>query len=137
MKRFYSVRELAQESGYSPGTIQARIGEGRIFAVQGRERGAFRIPAAAYEAYLAEIGLRPKPQVRLLAPTAFQEMTANELYRREIAPVLERAGFEDVPALLRAAESDAAVYLRYEEVIHVYQTFLARKAAELPEPALV
>ncbi len=128
MKSFYTVKDVADATGFSPGTIQNRIGEGKLFAIQATERGAFRIPASAYHAYLASLGIRP-PAVEMLPPTEFVETSPRELYEREIAPVLAREGYEDVPALLRAIEGDPSLYERYRDVIHVYNTYIARAAA--------
>jgi hypothetical protein len=127
-KKFYSVRELAEASGYSVGTIQNRIAGGDIFAVQGARRGAFRIPAASYQAYLASLGVSPKPSTSFLPPTQFVETSASELFRREIEPVLERAGYPDMPTLLRAVEVDPSLYERYRDAIHAYATYLAQAA---------
>lgn len=131
MKRFYSVKDLAEASGYSPGTIQHRITAGQIFAVQGAERGAYRIPASSYFAYLQELGLASRPAVEVLAPSDFAVMTSDEIYAREVAPALEAAGFQDMSELLRAADQDPSLFVRYRDAIHVYSTFLARKTAEL------
>jgi hypothetical protein len=131
MKRFYSVKEMAEASGYSPGTVQHRIAAGQIFAVQGSDRGAYRIPASAYFAYLAELGIAQKPPVEVLPPSEFETMTVDEIYAREVAPALTAAGYPDMPALLRAADEDPTLFLQYRDAIHVYGTFLARKASEV------
>jgi len=127
-KKFYSVRELAEASGYSVGTIHNRIAEGEIFAVQGARRGAFRIPAASLWAYLGSLGIAPKPTTSFLPPTQFVETSAAELFRREIEPVLERAGYPDMPTLLRSVEIDPSLYERYRDAIHAYATYLAQTA---------
>jgi hypothetical protein len=131
MKRFYSVKELAEAAGYSPGTIQHRIASGQIFAIQGAERGAYRIPASSYFAYLHVLGLAPAPAIEVLPPTNFESSTPDQIYAQEVAPVLAAAGFPDMPTLLRAAGDDPTLIIRYRDAIHVYSTFLSRKAEEL------
>ena len=132
MKQFYGVMEVARASGYSAGTIQNRISRGEIFAVQGTKRGAYRIPSSSYLAYMSSLGIVPKPEIELLPPSEFESLTAGQIYEREVSPALQRSGYADVPALLRASEQDPTLYLQYRDVIHVYTAFLARKAAELP-----
>ena len=70
MRKFYTVDELALASGVSVGTIRNRIKDGTLFAVQSKDRGAFRIPVGAYQRYLAGLGLAP---TRLLANSQFLE----------------------------------------------------------------
>jgi len=128
VKAFYTVKELADASGFSAGTIQNRIRDGEIFAVQSVRRGAFRIPASAYLSYLAKIGKGPRPTTAFLPDREFTETGPRELYDREIAPVLRAGGFRDMPALLRAVEAEPDLFDRYRDAIHVYTAYLERSA---------
>ena len=128
MKKFHSVAELAEATGFSSGTIHKKIADGTIFAVQANERGAFRIPAYAFEDLLASLGLRDRHAKQLLPPTEFHVMGPDEVYALHIAPALARDGYEDVPALLRAIEGDPLLLESYEDVIRSYNDFLTLRA---------
>jgi hypothetical protein len=135
-KRFYSVRELALASGFSPGTIQNRINQGEIFAVQSARRGAYRIPASSYRKYLATLGIEDEAPT-FLPPTDFELTSSAELLEREIQPALERSGYRDMPSLLAAVESDPGLFEQYRDAIHVYTEFLAARAVEHREMVAV
>lgn len=128
MKAFYSVRDLVEATGYSAGTIQAKIRSGQIFAIQATKQGAFRIPASSYAAYLASLGLRPAPTTEMLPPTPFEVTPPGELYKREISPALARAGVPDMPTLLRLVEADPSLYEEYQDAIRAYNLFLGLQA---------
>ena len=128
-KKFYSVKDVAEATGFSPATIQNRIAEGELFAVQGTKRGAYRIPASAFAKYMSDLGLGPSLSTELLAPSVFVETTPQALYAEEIEPALRRAGFPDMPTLLRAVEEDPALFEAHREVIHAYTSFLERSYA--------
>lgn len=126
-KKFYTVKEIAEATGFSPATIQNRITEGELFAVQGTKRGAYRIPASAFAKYMSDLGLGPSLSTEFLAPSVFVETTPEALYAEEIEPALRRAGFPDMPTLLRAIEDDPALFEAHREVIHTYTSFLERR----------
>ena len=132
-KRFYSVRDLATASGFSTATIQNRIAAGEIFAVQGASRGAFRIPASSYWKYLGSLGIATEAETTYLPPSAFELTSPAKLFDQEIRPALERSGYPDMPALLRAVEQTPELFEAYRDAIHVYTTFLAARAAERRE----
>ena len=129
-KKFFTVKEVAEATGFSPATIQNRIAEGEIFAVQGMKRGAYRIPASAFAKYMAALGLGPSLSTEFLAPSVFVETTAQALYAQEIEPALRRAGYPDVPSLLRAVEDDPALFEAHRDLIHTYTSFLAAASRE-------
>jgi len=128
MKAFYSVKDLVEATGYSARTIQAKIRSGEIFAIQATKQGAFRIPASSYAAYLASLGLGPAPTTEMLAPTAFEVTSPSELYQRDVAPTLARAGVPDMPTLLRLVEADPSLYEEYQGAIRAYNLFLQSQA---------
>ncbi len=128
MKAFYSVKDLVETTGYSAGTIQGKIRSGEIFAIQATRHGAFRIPASSYAAYLASLGLGPAPMTEMLPRSTFEVTPPGQLYEREIAPALARAGLPDMPALLRAVEADPSLYEAYQGAIHAYNVFLRTQA---------
>ncbi len=135
MKKFYTVDELADASGVSVGTIRNRIKDGTLFAVQSKDRGAFRIPVGAYQRYLAGLGLAPAVEVSLTPRTKFHEMGPSEIHELHIAPVLEQGGFADMPELLRAVEAEPPLWHRYRDAIEIYQTYLQGMATATIVPS--
>lgn len=128
-KKFYSVSDLVEATGYSAGTIQKRIKSGEIFAVQGADHGAFRIPASSYNGYLASLGLGPELDVKLLPPTGFEMTDPDRIWAIDIAPALDAGGFADMSSLMAAVEADPTLYPAYKDAIRAYQTFLSARAA--------
>ncbi len=129
MKAFYSVRDLVEATGYSAGTIQAKIRSGEIFAIQATKQGAFRIPASSYAIYLASLGLGPAPTTEMLPSTEFEVTSPVELYQRDVSPALARAGVPDMPTLLRLVEADPSLYEEYQGAIRAYNLFLQAQAS--------
>jgi excisionase family DNA binding protein len=129
MKRFYSVEEMADASGFSVGTVRNWIKEGSLHAIQSAKRGAFRIPAGSYDKKLGELGIGPELTVRLLPEYPIREMSVDEFYATSIAPRLEASGYPDVPQLLAAMEADAGLYQEYGDVASDYVRYLAELAA--------
>jgi len=133
MKRFYSVEEMADATGYSAGTVRNWIAHGVLYAIQGSHRGAFRIPAGSYQKRLGELGIEPELTVELLPESPVRQMSADEFYATVIAPRLTESGFSDVPHLLSAMEHEARLYREYGDIVTDYVRYLEeRESAREP-----
>ena len=126
---FMSVEEAAKALGFAPQTVRNRIADGSLRAIQGTRGGAYRVPVMEVEAFKRRHGMA-KP-LRTVVPTGVIYVDAQDLYARDIAPVVRKMGGnspEDVLRRLREHPTQAGRYLDFIDAYAAYMRLIAGQA---------
>ncbi len=87
-------------------TVRNWIRAGELKAIQGRERGAFKVAEWALRERQERLGQSSPPTIPMLPDTPTRTVEPEEFLALRIEPALRRAGIESVSQLIAMAEAD-------------------------------
>ena len=127
-----TVPQAAAELGVSKQTVRNWIGKGKLHAVQGVERGTFRIHRVEMDLFKQRIGLTPGTPRR--SPPAAADVTDPDVfYETRIRPVLDEMGEASPEALLRRLSRDLDLATDYYKFPSDYAHYVSRVAETIGE----
>lgn len=126
-REWLTVPQAASELGVSRQTVRNWIKKRTLHAVQGVERGTFRIHRVEMDLFKRRIGLLP-PAAPRSRPAARDLTDPERFYRARIQPVLDELGEPNPEAALRRLSGDPDLATDYYKFPSDYAHYVARVA---------
>jgi excisionase family DNA binding protein len=122
-----TVPQAAAELGVSRQTVRDWIRKRALHAVQGVNRGAFRIHRVEMDRFKGRIGLLPGPDARP-RPASVDLTDPERFYEARIQPVLTDLGERSPEAVLRRLSTDLDLASDYYKFPSDYAHYVGRMA---------
>ncbi len=126
--RFYTVPEVAEATGYSEQTVRNWIRAGELKAIQGKERGAFKVAEWALRERQERLGLISPPTIPMLPDTPTRTVDPEEFLALRIEPALRELGIESVSQLIAMAEADPSLYASHADLLRDAGAYVRSRA---------
>lgn len=130
MTQWLTVSEAAVELGVSRQTVRDWIKKRALHAVQGVERGAFRIHRVELDLFKQRIGLLP-PDLPQSRPVHRDLTDPDKFYRARIQPVLDALHERNPEAVLRRLSGDLDLATDYYKFPSDYAHYVTRMAESI------